>query len=203
MTKIKICGLKTEEDIKLVNAYRPEYCGFIFWEPGKRYITPDKAASLIRLLDPEITPVGVFLDEDPHKLAEVVQLSGVCLVQLHGKEDDAYIGLVRDLTGRKVIKAFKPDTEEDVRVAERSSADMIMFDAGAGSGKTFNWDVLSDCKREFFLAGGLAPENAAQAVRTLRPFALDVSSGVETDGSKDKAKVEEFINNVRTAQSKG
>ena len=75
--------------------------------------------------------------------------------------------------------------------------------ASAGSGKTFNWDVLADCKREFFLAGGLAPENAAQAVRTLRPFALDVSSGVETDGSKDKAKVEEFINNVRTAQSKG
>ena len=183
MTKIKICGLKTEEDIKLVNAYRPEYCGFIFWEPGKRYITPDKAASLIRLLDPEITPVGVFLDEDPHKLAEVVQLSGVSLVQLHGKEDDAYIGLVRELTGRKVIKAFKPDTEEDVRAAERSSADMIMFDAGAGSGKAFNWDVLADCKREFFLAGGLAPENAAQAVRTLRPFALDVSSGVETDGS--------------------
>ncbi len=203
MTKIKICGLRTEEDIRLVNEYRPEYCGFIFCEPSKRYITPEKAASLIGLLDSAITPVGVFLDEDAKKTAEVVQLSGVCLVQLHGKEDDDYIGLVRELTGRKVIKAFKPDTEEDVRAAEKSSADMIMFDAGAGSGKTFSWDVLKGCKRKYFLAGGLAPENAAQAVRTLRPYALDVSSGVETDGSKDKVKVEEFINNVRAAQSKG
>ena len=199
MTKIKICGLRTEEDVRLVNEYRPEYCGFIFWEPSKRYITPEKAASLIKLLDPAITPVGVFLDEDAKKTAEVVQLSGVCLVQLHGKEDDEYISEVRELTGRKVIKAFKPANEEDVRAAEKSSADMIMFDAGAGSGRTFNWDVLKGCKREYFLAGGLAPENAELAVRTLRPYALDVSSGVETDGVKDGSKIEEFIKVTRNA----
>ena len=199
MTKIKICGLRTEEDVRLVNEYRPEYCGFIFWEPSKRYITPEKAASLIKLLDPAITPVGVFLDEDAKKTAEVVQLSGVCLVQLHGKEDDAYISEVHELTGRKVIKAFKPASEEDVRAAEKSSADMIMFDAGAGSGRTFNWDVLKGCKREYFLAGGLAPENAELAVRTLRPYALDVSSGVETDGVKDGSKIEEFIKVTRNA----
>ena len=199
MTKIKICGLRTEEDVRLVNEYRPEYCGFIFWEPSKRYITPEKAASLIKLLDPAITPVGVFLDEDAKKTAEVVQLSGVCLVQLHGKEDDAYISEVRELTGRKVIKAFKPASEDDVRAAEKSSADMIMFDAGAGSGRTFNWDVLKGCKREYFLAGGLAPENAELAVRTLRPYALDVSSGVETDGVKDGSKIEEFIKVTRNA----
>lgn len=199
MTKIKICGLRTEEDVRLVNEYRPEYCGFIFWEPSKRYITPEKAASLIKLLDPAITPVGVFLDEDAKKTVEVVQLSGVRLVQLHGKEDDAYISKVRELTGRKVIKAFKPSSEEDVIAAEKSSADMIMFDAGAGSGKTFNWDVLKDCKREYFLAGGLAPENAELAVRTLRPYALDVSSGVETDGIKDGSKIEEFIKVTRNA----
>ena len=199
MTKIKICGLRTEEDVRLVNEYRPEYCGFIFWEPSKRYITPEKAASLIKFLDPAITPVGVFLDEDAKKTAEVVQLSGVCLVQLHGKEDDAYISKVRELTGRKVIKAFKPSSEDDVRAAEKSSADMIMFDAGAGSGKTFNWDVLKGCKREYFLAGGLAPENAELAVRTLRPYALDVSSGVETDGVKDGSKIEEFIKVTRNA----
>lgn len=197
MTKIKICGIRTEDDVKLVNRYKPEYCGFIFWEPGKRYVTPEQAASLIALLDPDITPVGVFLDEDAKKTAEVVQLSGVSAVQLHGKEDDAYIGLVRDLTGKPVIKAFKPETEEDVRAAGKSSADMIMFDAGAGSGKTFNWDVLKGCTREYFLAGGLAPDNAELAVRTLRPFALDVSSGVETDGRKDGKKIEEFISNAR------
>ena len=197
--KIKICGLRSEEDIKLVNEYKPEYCGFIFWEPSKRYIAPDTVRGLISLLDPDITPVGVFLDEDIARLTEVVKTSGVAIVQLHGKEDDGYIGKVKELTGKPVIKSFKPSTEEDVILAEKSVADMIMFDPGAGSGKTFNWDILTGCKRDFFLAGGLDPDNAVQAVKKLRPYALDVSSGVETDGIKDGKKIEEFIKNTRNA----
>ena len=198
-TKIKICGLRSPGDVELVNKYKPEYCGFIFWEPSKRYVTPEKVSELVSILDPEITPVGVFLDEDLDKLIEVVSNSGVAIVQLHGREDDAYIKAVKQRTGKKVIKSFKPASSEDVRLAEKSEADMIMFDPGAGSGKTFNWDILSGCTRGFFLAGGLAPDNAALAVKTLKPYALDVSSGVETEGIKDGKKIEEFINNTRNA----
>ena len=199
MTKIKICGLKREEDVKLVNKYKPEYCGFIFWEPSKRYIAPEKVRDLVSLLDPAVTPVGVFLDEDIDRLVEVVRDSDVAVVQLHGKEDDEYIRQVKERTGKKVIKSFKPSSEEDVRLAEKSEADMIMFDPGVGSGKTFNWDILSGCTREYFLAGGLDPDNAALAVQTLKPYALDVSSGVETDGIKDGNKIREFIYNARHA----
>ena len=199
MTKIKICGLKREEDVKLVNKYKPEYCGFIFWEPSKRYIAPKKVRDLVSLLDPAVTPVGVFLDEDIDRLVEVVRDSDVAVVQLHGKEDDEYIRQVKERTGKKVIKSFKPSSEEDVRLAEKSEADMIMFDPGVGSGKTFNWDILSGCTREYFLAGGLDPDNAALAVQTLKPYALDVSSGVETDGIKDGNKIREFIYNARHA----
>ena len=199
MTKIKICGLKSEEDVKLVNEYKPEYCGFIFWEPSKRYIAPEKVRDLVGLLDPAVTPVGVFLDEDIDRLVEVVRDSDVAVVQLHGKEDDEYIRQVKERTGKKVIKSFKPSSEEDVRLAEKSEADMIMFDPGVGSGKTFNWDILSGCTREYFLAGGLDPDNAALAVQTLKPYALDVSSGVETDGIKDGNKIREFIYNARHA----
>jgi len=198
-TKIKICGLRSEADVKLVNAYKPEYCGFIFWEPSKRYIAPETVRGLVSLLDADITPVGVFLDEDIDKLVEVVITSGVAIVQLHGKEDDAYIEAVQERTGKKVIKSFKPASAEDVRLAEKSEADMIMFDPGAGSGKTFNWDILAGCTRDYFLAGGLEPGNASLAVQTLKPYALDVSSGVETDGIKDGKKIEEFIKNTRSA----
>ena len=198
-TKIKICGLRSEADVKLVNAYKPEYCGFIFWEPSKRYIAPETVRGLISLLDADITPVGVFLDEDIDKLVEVVITSGVAIVQLHGKEDDAYIEADKERTGKKVIKSFKPASAEDVRLAEKSEADIIMFDPGAGSGKTFNWDILAGCTRDYFLAGGLEPGNASLAVQALKPYALDVSSGVETDGIKDGKKIEEFIKNTRSA----
>ena len=146
MPKIKICGLKREEDVKLVNPYKPEYCGFVFWEPSKRYVTAEKGRELVSLLDPEIISVGVFLDEDIDKLVDTVLTSGVAAVQLHGKEDDEYIKQVKERTGKKVIKAFKPSSDEDVRLAEKSEADMIMFDPGVGSGKTFNYVTPNICQ---------------------------------------------------------
>jgi len=196
--RIKICGLTRQEDIEAVNRARPEYCGFVFWKGSKRrYIEPSKAALLIRELAPEIRPVGVFLDEPISSLIESCLISGVDMVQLHGSEDETYIAEVRKRLGKPVIKAFKITSAEDIRLARESAADYIMLDSGAGTGRTFSWDLIGELGREYFLAGGLDPDNVELALKELEPYCLDVSSGVETDGVKDPDKIQRFIDKVR------
>lgn len=198
-TKIKICGLTRPEDIEAVNSFVPEYCGFVFWRGSrKRFIEPDKARLLLEDLDSNIKSVGVFLDEPLEDLIEEVLVSGVDIVQLHGSEDEAYIAEVKRRLRRPVIKAFKVETKEDIRAASASGADFIMFDSGAGTGRTFPWELIEDPGRDFFLAGGLDPDNAAEAAGALKPYCLDVSSGVETDGIKDRDKIRRFIEAVRS-----
>src|SRR5574344_910485 len=209
-TKIKICGITTPDDIVAVKLYRPEYCGFVFWKPSlKRFISPDRAKSLISLLPGDIRSVGVFLDEPLDSLVQTAAASGVDIIQLHGSENDDFIKTVRDVTGKPVIKAFRIGDAADLRRAEASAADMIMLDSGAGTGRVFDWEVLKYSERDYFLAGGLTPINCADAVRTLHPYALDVSSGVERDrapadssegmSGKDPDKIRTFIRNTREA----
>ena len=196
-TELKICGLKRLEDIIAVNRHGADYAGFVFFQKSKRYVDPYKANELISLLRADIRPVGVFMDEPIDNVVRIARLTGVELVQLHGHESEEYVEYIKRTLDRPVIKAYKASEEGALEKAANSNADYIMIDSGAGSGKKFDWSILKEFKRDYFLAGGLDPESVGEAIRMLEPFAVDVSSGVETDGIKDENKIAEFINAVR------
>ena len=196
-TELKICGLKRLEDIIAVNRHGADYAGFVFFEKSKRYVDPYKANELISLLRADIKPVGVFMDEPLDNVVRIARITGVELVQLHGHESEEYVEYVKRTLDRPVIKAYKASEEGALEKALNSNADYVMIDSGAGSGKKFDWSILKDFKRDYFLAGGLDPESVGEAIRMLEPFAVDVSSGVETDGIKDEKKIAEFIEAVR------
>lgn len=197
MTRIKFCGLTRKCDIEAVNELGPEYIGFVFWPRSKRVVTREQASELKTMLDPSIKAVGVFVDEDIEVVKSLLNDDIIDIAQLHGSEDGTYINDLKMSTGKPVIKAFKIRSEDDGRQAEESPADMVLLDSGMGTGKTFNWEIIKGVKRPFFLAGGLAPDNAAEAIRELHPYALDVSSGIETEGIKDTKKMTDFYEAVR------
>ena len=197
MTRIKFCGLTRKCDIEAVNDLGPEYIGFVFWPRSKRVVTREQASELKAMLDPSIKAVGVFVDEDIEVVKSLLNDDIIDIAQLHGSEDGTYINDLKMSTGKPVIKAFKIRSEDDGRQAEESPADMVLLDSGMGTGKTFNWEIIKGVKRPFFLAGGLAPDNAAEAIRELHPYALDVSSGIETEGIKDTKKMTDFYEAVR------
>ncbi len=192
MNKIKMCGLSRIEDIEAANAIKPDYIGFVFAKKSRRYVSYEKAAELKKLLDPGIKAVGVFTDPTISDMEELVQKQIVDLVQLHGTESESFTKAVKTICKCPVIKAYKVATKEDVTAAENSCADYILLDSGAGTGKVFDWELLKDIRRPYFLAGGLNPENVRSAVEKLDPFCVDVSSGIETNGKKDKNKMEAF-----------
>lgn len=201
MTRIKMCGLRRPEDITAVNEIRPEYIGFVFFRGSRRFISEETALSLRERLSPDIRAVGVFVDEKPETVSRLLREGIIDMAQLHGHEDEAYISRLREMTDRPVIQAFRIRSAADTEQAQLSSAEHILLDAGAGDGKTFDWKLLSQISRPFFLAGGLNPENVSEAVRDLHPWAVDVSSGIETDGWKDIAKMRAFAGAVRKGDS--
>jgi len=191
MTRLKICGLFREEDIGYANEVHPEYAGFVFAR-SKRQVSRENAKELRKLLDPSIATVGVFVDEEIERILEILSDETISMVQLHGHEDEEYIAKLREKTGAVIIKAVRPVSREDVRNAESSTADYILFDSGAGTGRVFDWSLLEGVQRDYFLAGGLNKENVEEAINVLHPFAVDLSSGVETDGFKDLEKMKEI-----------
>lgn len=191
MTKIKFCGLRTLEDIHAVNEIFPEYVGFVFAPKSKRYITPETAEKLRGALSKKILAVGVFVNENFQTVGELLNAGIIDAAQLHGDESDDYIKNLRGLTNKLIIKAFRFDKLEE------TSADFVLIDAGAGDGKTFDWRQLKNFRREYFLAGGLTVDNVSDAIKLLQPFAVDVSSGIETDGRKDFHKMATFAEVVR------
>lgn len=197
MTKIKLCGLSRPYDIQTANELMPEYIGFVFAPKSKRYIDPQQAAQLKELLSPYIRAVGVFVDEAPDTVAALLNNGIIDIAQLHGSEDEAYIQRLRQRTDQPIIKAFQIKSRHDLAKAKACTADHILLDSGAGTGNVFDWSVLRDVKRPYFLAGGLSPDNVGDAVRLLHPYAVDVSSGIETDGRKDEEKAAAFIAVVR------
>ena len=200
MTKIKICGLSRPCDIEYVNEAKPDYCGFIINVPkSKRNVSPDTVRQLVKNLSPDVKPVGVFVNAPMDEIAALTEDGTLAYVQLHGKEDEAYIAALRENIHVPIIQAFKVTCPKDVAHAQQSSADYILLDNGSGgTGKTFDWSHLRGITRPYILAGGLGPDNLRQAVSQLAPWGVDLSSGVETDGFKDKNKVLAAVQAVRT-----
>ena len=202
MTKIKLCGLSRIEDIEAANNLKPDFIGIVFAAKSKRRVSHLKAAELKSKLNPETKAVGVFLDDDLDTVGALMNLGIVDLVQLHGSEDEEYISKLRAITDKPIIKAFIINNEDDVKRAEASSADYILLDGGKGEGRSFNWKLLESIKRPYFLAGGLNADNAEAAVADLHPFAVDVSTGIESGGVKDKEKMAAFVTAVRKGETK-
>ena len=196
--KIKLCGLMRPSDIETANLLHPEYVGFVFVKNSRRYVSLERARTLKELLHPDILAVGVFVDEELETVAALLSAGVIDLVQLHGKEDEAYISRLRELTEKPVIKAFSVRDEKDIEKACESSADFVLLDAGdGGTGTAFDRKFLAGMSRPYFLAGVLDASNVGEAVKRWQPYAVDVSSGIETDGLKDAEKMQAFVESVR------
>lgn len=199
-TRIKLCGMRRPQDIMAANALRPDYVGFIFLAASHRYVSPVEAMALKAMLAPTVKAVGVFVDAPVSLVAKLLNDDVIDLAQLHGHEDEGYIAILREKTGKPIIQAFKVKTQADIDRAVQSSADHILLDSGAGSGETFDWSLLKDVPRPFFLAGGLNPGNVQAAISQVAPWGVDVSSGIETEKFKDADKMRAFVQHVRQAE---
>lgn len=192
--KIKLCGLTRPCDIEAVNELQPDYIGFVFAKKSRRYVSPEKAEELKAMLAPGIQAVGVFVNEEPEQIVSLLEAGTIDVAQLHGQEDEREIRRLRELTDHPLIQAFRIDTEQDVERANASTADYVLLDSGAGgTGTVFDWDLLQAIRRPYFLAGGLDTENLGTVKVKLNPYGVDVSSGIETDGYKDKGKMTAFV----------
>ena len=192
--KIKLCGLTRSCDIEAVNELQPDYIGFVFAKKSRRYVSPEKAEELKAMLAPGIQAVGVFVNEEPEQIVSLLEAGTIDVAQLHGQEGEREIRRLRELTDHPLIQAFRIDTEQDVKRANASTADYVLLDSGAGgTGTVFDWDLLQAIRRPYFLAGGLDTENLGTVKAKLNPYGIDVSSGIETDGYKDKEKMTAFV----------
>ena len=197
MTKVKMCGLSRMEDIEYANEVLPEFIGFVFAPKSRRYVSFEQAKKLRGELDYRIAAVGVFVDEDIENIVRLVKDEVIYMVQLHGSEDNAYIAKLREMAEVPIIQAFKIIDSCDAESAVLSDADFVLLDSGMGTGKTFDWSLIKSINRPYFLAGGISPENAAQAVERFSPYAVDASSSLETGGVKDLSKMTALARAVR------
>lgn len=197
MTKIKICGLRSEEDISYANELHPDYVGFVFLKGRARYISPSQASYFRKLLNPHIPAVGVFVNEPVENVISLLKSGTIQMAQLHGSEGTDYFDHLRSCCPHPVIKAFIIKTADDIKKALMYPSDYLLLDNGLGTGETFDWSLIQNIRRPFFLAGGLSPENVSDAIEAVHPYAVDVSSGVETEGKKDYEKLKTFIHTVR------
>ena len=199
MTKIKICGLRRPQDIEAVNAARPDIAGFVVEVPGsRRSVDKRELRELAGRLEEGILSVGVFVNAPPELVAELLEEGTLDLAQLHGQEDEIYMAELRRLTEKPLIQAFSIQTGQDAEQALESRADYLLLDQGrGGTGQTFDWSLLPEINRPFFLAGGLGEENLERAIRQVRPWAVDLSSSLETDGQKDPEKILRAVDLVR------
>lgn len=197
--KIKLCGMFRECDIDYANEAKPDYIGFIVMFPkSHRNIDLETALRLKSRLDSKIRSVAVSVDAPLEKFAELALSGAADILQCHGNEDAEYIAKLRESTGVPIFKAVKVTSAEDVQKADNSGADFLLLDSGTGSGKIFDHSLIpTNIKTPFFLAGGLTPENAAQAARQVKPFGVDMSSGIETDKLKDRAKMLAAVSAIR------
>lgn len=203
MVKIKICGITNLEDALLAVDAGADALGFVFYKESPRHILAEQAAAIIRHLPPFVQTVGLFVNEALETVNETADLCGLDIIQLHGDESPEFCASVR----RRVIKAIRVkdgtclDSMKDYRVAA-FLLDAWSPSAFGGTGRTFNWEIAASAakSKRIVLAGGLTPDNVADAVRQVRPYAVDVSSGVESEpGRKDLKKLQKFIEAARNA----
>jgi len=194
MKKIKICGLKRREDIEYVNKYQPDYIGFVF-AGKKRKLTYNQAVDFKKYLASSIQVVGVFVNEDISFVEKLVREHVIDLVQLHGQEDQKYIQALKEKVDVPIIKAIQIKNEDSFN--EHYDVDYYLYDHGTGgTGESFDWSMLKEIDKPVFLAGGINLLNIDDALKK-NVYALDVSSGVETDGFKDEEKIKKIVRRVR------
>ena len=206
--KLKLCGLRRPEDIEMTNLAKPDYAGFIC-APTRRYVSPSAVRELCAGLDPAIKKVGVFVNEPVGMLVTAAKISGVDVVQLHGDETADYIAALRKRFSGEIWKAVRVRAPEDVKKAELLPADMLLYDSFVpgeygGTGKRANLAAITCAgpTKPFFLAGGINSENLEEILSETEPFGIDVSSGFETGGVKDGAKLTEFMNTLYTLKGR-
>ena len=195
MVKIKICGIRRLEDIDIVNRHKPDYIGFVFAD-SKRRVSHELAAELKCNLDSDIVSVGVFVDAGPDEIIGLFNEGTIEMAQLHGTESEEYISVLKEKTNGelKIIKAIEMSEDKDLSCYDDLDVDYLLLDSGKGSGKTFDWRLIGkDLKKEFFLAGGINSNNVMEAIEQFNPYAIDLSSSLETDGFKDENKIKEIM----------
>lgn len=193
-TRLKICGLSRASDIAYANELKPDYIGFVFAPKSRRYVTPAMAHRLKAQLANDIQAVGVFVNEPLCSIRALAEAGTIDVIQLHGDENNTYLSSLRDITDKPMIQAFRIDSRQAFMRTLASEADYILLDnGGGGTGQTFDWSLIEKIERPYFLAGGLDCNNIAEAITRFHPFAVDVSSGAETDGYKDYYKMKALI----------
>ena len=203
MTKIKICGIINKVDALAASELGVDMLGFVFYKKSKRYVTPAMAEDIINELSPFIGKVGIFVDETREDVIKIAEDAGLDMLQFHGKEAPGYCTSFRDKY--KIIKAFRVKDRADLKTVNDYDTDYCLFDTYAddsagGTGKIFDWNILKDFEilKPLILSGGLDPDNVGRAIKELAPYAVDVSSGVESaPGKKDMALLKKFVANVR------
>lgn len=200
--KVKICGIRRKEEIDFINSCLPDYIGFIFAE-SRRRVSPEQVRELSRGLDGSVKKVGVFVNESSRRIIEIAGYCGLDALQLHGDESGEYVKEIKKL-GFEVWKAVRVKDEESLEGIDRHFADVLVLDSFVpgsygGAGISFDWKIAAGISKniKIFLAGGLNPVNVADAVKMVKPYGVDTSSGVETDGWKDGDKIREFVGNAK------
>ena len=209
--KIKMCGISKVETIPAIIDAKPDYMGLVF-APSKRQVTVEQAKTLVEELHKQyavrynsetIKTVGVFVNETVENLLKIAEEVKLDVIQLHGDEDESFIQILKEQSNVEVWKAVQVRSAADAEKWIDSSADMLLLDAyhkdeRGGTGEVFDWSSLDEFERPFMLAGGIDSTNVARAIRTVRPYGIDISSGIETNGVKDDEKMKAFTNIVRT-----
>jgi phosphoribosylanthranilate isomerase len=211
MTKVKICGIRRKEDINFVNIYLPDFIGFIFAQ-SKRRLTCHEAKELSLELDKSIKKVGVFVNEKMDNVINIAEECDLDVVQIHGDETPDYIRSLKENlmkrspnSGVEIWKAIRVKDRSFLNDMDEFHADAFVLDtftdgSYGGSGKTFDWSLVGEItkRKRIVLAGGLNIENVKSAIECVNPYAVDISSGVETEGYKDEIKIRDFINAVKS-----
>lgn len=192
MAKIKICGMRRDEDIDFANSLHPDYIGFVLTEGFRRSITPETAARLKKRLGGGTKAVGVFVNDSADNINLLFERNVIDIAQLHGDESPEYCKMIK----APIIKYFNCSNGEPHDL-DKYDVEYFLFDSGTGTGRAFDWSNIPKTDKPFFLAGGISESNVKQAIDTAKPFAVDVSSSVETNGYKDYKKMKRFMEMAR------